>query len=100
MIHEDSQGQETSKWWPYLQILPREFDTLIYWSPAELSELEGSAVLDKIGKDSADSTFAKILLPIVQHNPELFGRYADDFRGPDARAFLLKLAHRMATLIM
>jgi len=99
MIHEDGQGQD-SKWWPYLQVLPNNFDTLIYWSPSELAELEGSAVLDKIGKDAADASFIKILLPIVQQNPDLFGRFSTEFDGPNAPNVLLELAHRMATLIM
>jgi len=99
MIYEDGQGQQ-SEWWPHLQILPTQFDTLIYWSPFELAELEGSAVLDKIGKDGADSSFKKILLPIVQQNSELFGCHGQAFHGPDAEATLLELAHRMATLIM
>ena len=99
MIHEISRGED-SKWFPYLQILPSDFDTLIYWSPPELAELEGSAVLDKIGKKEADAAFTKILLPIVQQDPGLFGCFARDFSGPKAKTILLELAHRMATLIM
>lgn len=99
MVYEDGQGQQ-SKWWPYLQLLPTQFNTLIYWSPSELAELEGSAVLNKIGKDGADSSFKKILLPIVQQNPELFGHHSQAFHGPNAETILLDLAHRMATLIM
>ncbi|KAF6223485.1 hypothetical protein HO133_000328 [Letharia lupina] len=49
MIYEDGLGKE-SKWWNYLQLLPTNFDTLIYWSLSELAELEGSAVLNKIKK--------------------------------------------------
>lgn len=99
MVYEDGQGQQ-SKWWHYLQLLPTQFSTLIYWSPSELAELEGSAVLDKIGKDGADSSFKKILLPIVQLNPELFGHHRQAFQGPNSETLLLDLAHRMATLIM
>ena len=99
MIYED--GLETkSKWWPYLNILPREFDTLIYWSPEELAELQGSAVLDKIGKKYADMSFKKSLLPAVIRDAGLFGRHAQAFAGPDAEIALLELAHRMATVIM
>lgn len=99
MIYEDGQTQ-SSKWWPYLQLLPTHFDTLIYWSPSELAELEGSAVLNKIGKDGADESFRKILLPIVQQNLDLFGRHSRPFQAPNAEDSLLALAHRMATLIM
>ena len=99
MIYEDGLGEE-SRWWPYLQVLPKEFDTLIYWSPSELAELQGSAVLTKIGKDEADASFKKILLPIVREEPDIFGRYSEDFGGNNAEDTLLSLAHRMATLIM
>ena len=99
MIYEDGLATK-SKWWPYLNILPREFDTLIYWSPEELAELQGSAVLDKIGKKDADMSFKKSLLPTVIRDAELFGQHAQAFAGPDAEIALLELAHRMATVIM
>lgn len=99
MIHEDGLGKD-SPWWDYLQLLPTEFNTLIYWSSSELAELEGSAVLNKIEKDDADASFKKLLLPIVQQHPEVFGRHAQEFRGSNASTVLLDLAHRMATLIM
>lgn len=96
MIYEDGQGQE-SAWSSYLQILPTKFDTLIYWSPAEIAELEGSAVLNKIGKNDAENSFSKTLLPIVQQYSDIFGRYAQAFSGVDAEVVLLALAHRMAS---
>lgn len=99
MIYEHGLGTK-SNWWPYLSILPKGFDTLIYWSPEELAELQGSAVLDKIGKDDADVSFKKCLLPVVRNNAELFGHHANAFSGPDAEIALLELAHRMATIIM
>lgn len=99
MIYEDGLGQQ-SRWWPYLQLLPTHFDTLIYWSPSELRELEGSAVLDKVGKDGADTSFKKILLPIIQRHPDIFGHYSQVFNSHNAETTLLQVAHRMATLIM
>ena len=99
MIHEDGQGVE-SNWWAYLKVLPRRFDTLIYWSSSELAELQGSAVLDKIGKEAAEHSFVKILLPIVQKHCKLFGAHAAAFQGNSASRTLIDLAHRMATLIM
>ena len=99
MIYEDGQGKD-SAWWQYLAILPSEFDTLIYWSPSELSELQGSAVLDKIGKDDADSSFKKLLLPILQEHSQLFGHHAQTFGSLNAVPAVLEIAHRMATLIM
>ena len=29
-----------SIWYPYIQSLPRDFDTLVHWSNAELAELQ------------------------------------------------------------
>lgn len=99
MIYEVGRGED-SKWWPYLQLLPTEFDTLIYWTPAELAELQGSLVIDKIGKDDANRLFIESLLPVVQDHAHLFGIFASVFKDVSAKGALLELAHRMATLIM
>ena len=99
LIYEDGLGS-ASKWWPYLSILPSDFDTLIYWSTSELQELQGSCVLNKIGRQDADKAFSTCLLPIVQQHSELFGQHAEAFAGAEAEKTLLQLAHRMATLIM
>lgn len=32
---------ETSFWWPYLRVLPREFDTPLYFDPDDLLWLQG-----------------------------------------------------------
>ena len=99
MVYESGKGQ-ASKWWPYWRILPHEFDTLIYWSPTELRELQGSAVVSKIGKDAADEAFVASLLPLVVKHADLFGEYATDLKGPAAKDFFVPLAHRMASLVM
>jgi N-lysine methyltransferase SETD6 len=99
MIYESGKGN-SSEWYPYLDILPREFDTLVYWSDSELRELQGSAVLQKIGKASADLVFTESLLELARKNPQLFGEYAPRLASADARVFLLETAHRMATLVM
>lgn len=64
VICEVGLGKE-SAWWKYLQILPTNFDTLIYWSSSELAELEGSAVLNKAKRDDADGSLKKSLLQII-----------------------------------
>ena len=99
MIYESGQG-DRSRWWPYWNVLPEKFDTLIYWSPSELAELQGSAVLHKIGLDAANQTFIDSLFPIVHKHPKGFGEYAPLFEGFDAKAHLLRIAHRMASLVM
>ena len=57
-------------------------------------------MLNKIRKDDAEESFKRSLLPIVQQQPELFGRHAEGFGGSDPCTVLLNLAHRMASLIM
>ena len=99
MIYEAG-GKEQSTWWPYLNVLPEDFDTLMYWSSSELAELQGSAVVRKICKNEADASFIEQLLPIVKSQPALFGDYGALLAGSDAEAHFLKIAHRMATLIM
>ena len=99
MVYEDSQ-RETSKWWQYLNILPKDFDTLMYWSPAEIAELQACSVTQKIGKDDADTAFTQYLLPVVKDHAGLFGDYTSAFQGPNAKEALLSIAHRMGTLIM
>ena len=99
LIYEYGQGEKSS-WRPYLDILPTQFDTLAFWTPYELAELQGSAVLSKIGRHEADRTFSTQLLPIVKAHSDVFGEYASAFRGPDAESVLLGLAHQMATRIM
>ena len=99
LIYEYGQG-ERSSWRPYLDILPTQFDTLAFWTPQELAELQGSAVMKKIGRDEADRTFSTQLLPIVKAHSDAFGEYASAFKGPDSQSVLLSLAHQMATLIM
>lgn len=99
MIYEAGQ-EERSKWWPYLQILPEEFDTLVFWSSSELAELQGSLVVDKIGKDNANRSFMDSLLPLVKDYSRLFGKFASVFDSLNAEDALLEVAHRMATLIM
>ena len=99
MIYEAGRGVD-SKWGPYLQILPSEFDTLMYWSSVELAELQGSSVVDKIGKDDANQSFLDCLLPVARNYADIFGSFTAAFKGPNADAALLEIAHRMATLIM
>ena len=57
-------------------------------------------MLNKVKKDDAHESFEKFLLPLVQQQPEIFGRHAQEFGGSNASTVLLNLAHRMASLIM
>nr|OQO15547.1 hypothetical protein B0A51_17414 [Rachicladosporium sp. CCFEE 5018] len=93
MVYEHQQGGG-SKWQPYLDILPEEFDTLMFWDEDMLQFLRGSAVLSKIGKESADESFTTHLLPIIRANAIAF----KDIDVSDSE--LLALCHRMASTIM
>jgi SET domain-containing protein 6 len=86
-----------SKWRPYFSVLPTrgEFDTLIYWDSAELAELEASAVVHKIGKESADKTFREKIWPIVRQDPQLFG-----FAPEVEECAVVEAAHWVGSIIM
>lgn len=93
MVHEYLKGTESS-WYPYFNLLPETFDSLMFWSDEELQLLKGSAVVDKIGKESADSTFTEQLIPLIAQHANIFqtaGRSNDE---------LLSLCHRMGSTIM
>jgi SET domain-containing protein 6 len=93
MLFEYQQAQN-SKWAPYFDVLPTDFDTLMFWSEAELKDLQGSAVVNKIGKASADATFEEQILPIVYRNVQAFN--AQSLSNDQ----LLALCHRMGSTIM
>jgi len=93
MLYEHQQAQN-SKWAPYFDVLPTDFDTLMFWSETELKALQGSAVLNKIGKASADATFEEQILPLVYQNVAAFN--AQNLSNEQ----LLALCHRMGSTIM
>jgi SET domain-containing protein 6 len=101
MIYEYLQG-EASRWYPYFQALPTSFDTLMFWSASELSELQASAVIDKIGKRGAEESIRDAIMPIIRANPSLFPPNSDipSYDGPQGEESLLNLTHRMGSLIM
>jgi SET domain-containing protein 6 len=101
MIYEYLQGDQ-SRWAPYFRVLPTRFDTLMFWSPAELAELQASAIVDKIGKQGADESILGAIAPIVRANPSLFPPVngLPSYEGDAGTATLLELAHVMGSLIM
>ena len=97
IIYEYLRG-DASPWYPYLQLLPTIFDTLMFWTPEELLELQGSAVVDKVGKELAEDTWSKTIIPIMLNNKELFP--ASGGNAPIRQRQLLKLAHMAGSMIM
>jgi N-lysine methyltransferase SETD6 len=93
MVYEYQQGAD-SAWKAYFDLLPSTFDTLMYWSEEQLKWLEGSAVINKIGKSGADLAFKETVLPVLrQHAQTLKIESASDEQ-------LLALCHRMGSIIL
>ncbi|KAL1992902.1 hypothetical protein VTN49DRAFT_3658 [Thermomyces lanuginosus] len=102
MIHEFLQGDK-SPWAPYFSVLPSTFDTLMFWSESELSELQASAILNQIGKADAEKSIVDMVVPIVHVHPEFFpptNAGVSSFEGENGVKKLIELAHRMGSLIM
>ncbi|KAG5997748.1 hypothetical protein E4U54_002319 [Claviceps lovelessii] len=94
MMYEYLLGDQ-SRWKPYMDILPDTFDTPMFWSDEELSQLQASATLNKIGKASAEDMFRTRLLPAIRSNAAVF-RSSAEWSDAD----LIQLAHRMGSTIM
>lgn len=101
LIYEYLQG-EGSQWATYFRVLPTDFDTLMFWTEEELRELQGSAVVGKVGKADADQTLIQNVLPLILKHPHLFPPIhgLSSFDSPEGKNILLSLAHRMGSLIM
>lgn len=101
MIYEYLVGEQ-SIWAPYFRVLPQQFDTLMFWSPAELQELQGSAIVEKIGKQGADESILEMIVPIVRANPSLFPPIhgLPSYDGDAGAEAVLRLSHIMGSLIL
>ncbi|KAM0750388.1 SET domain-containing protein [Meredithblackwellia eburnea MCA 4105] len=71
MMYERRRGTlDTFKdlnWKPYFDLLPppNSFNSLMYWNQAELEELEGTTIVNKIGKDEAEESWREQVWPLV-----------------------------------
>ncbi|KAF1850837.1 SET domain-containing protein [Cucurbitaria berberidis CBS 394.84] len=102
MLYENLNGS-SSNWSSYFSVLPSEFNTLMFWTKDELAELQASAVVDKIGKESADEMFLEQLVPVIIEISEVF--FAGDTRAKQKAEEMrspanLELMHKMGSLIM
>ncbi|KAI1263536.1 SET domain-containing protein [Xylariaceae sp. FL1019] len=96
MIYEYLQGDH-SRWKPYFDVLPGDFETLIWWGDKDLEQLQASSIVSKIGKDEADSMFRVKVLPVIEQNSAIF------YPGGSQKLTeteLIHLAHRMGSIIM
>ena len=97
LIHERMQGK-ASRWSNYLRLLPRSFDTLMFWNEAELAQLQASAVVDKIGKMEAEETWKDTIIPLMHQHPHAFPL---DIENVHVRTeILVAAAHEAGSLIM
>lgn len=96
MIYEHLRG-DASRWKPYLDVLPSEFDTPMFWTDAELSELQASALVSKVGRHEADEMIRTKIVPVIRAHEDVFFP-AGTSKMDDAQ--LLALAHRMGSAIM
>ncbi|GBE80467.1 SET domain-containing protein [Sparassis crispa] len=71
MMWEESQGSQ-SKWSGYMSSLPTAFDTPMFWNDGDLQELQGTAVVDKIGRDEAERDYHEKLIPAIKSRADLF----------------------------
>ena len=65
MMWEWLRGSE-SPWAPYINILPQESDALIFWDEAEVKELEGCPVVNKINKEREEMKLLKRVIPLTR----------------------------------
>ncbi|KAF2446438.1 SET domain-containing protein RMS1 [Karstenula rhodostoma CBS 690.94] len=96
-------NNDASNWAPYFRVLPDQFNTLMFWSEDELAELQSSAVVHKIGRQSADENFKTELIPVIKEFSQLI--FAGDERAQERAAEMedeagMLLMHKMGSLIM
>lgn len=101
MVYEYLQG-EKSRWAPYFRVLPSRFDTLMFWSPAELQELQASTIVEKIGRSNAEESIRDSIAPILAKRPDLFPPPPGlaSWEGDAGDAALIQVGHVMGSLIM
>lgn len=81
-------------WTPYFSLLPTasQFHTPMFWSQDELKLLQGSAVVDRIGKSQADAAYNDHVKPVVD-------KYIKSHPNLDIPN-TLESFHRMGSIIM
>jgi SET domain-containing protein 6 len=65
-----------SEWSPFIGVLPQPgemTETPLFWNDDELRELEGTDVLEQLGRAEIRETFDRHVVPLVLHNPKAFG---------------------------
>lgn len=102
LIHEHLLGA-ASRWAPYLAILPQgpaDFNTPMFWTDAELAELQASPVVSKVGRDEAEAMIRTKILPVIHAHADAFYPTASGGAAPLTDDELIQLAFRMGSVIM
>jgi N-lysine methyltransferase SETD6 len=89
---------ESSPWHPYFRVLPTSFHTLMFWNDADLAYLQASAVVDKIGKASAEESWKETIVPFMLEHPNQFPVEGETEAAKTSE--LIRLAHFAGSLIM
>ncbi|KIS68534.1 uncharacterized protein UMAG_03621 [Mycosarcoma maydis] len=63
-------GEQT--WGPYLDILPTEFSTPMFWQEKDLYHLSGTSIADKIARDEAEADYHNKAAPFIRSLPSIF----------------------------
>jgi [ribulose-bisphosphate carboxylase]-lysine N-methyltransferase len=74
-----TQQQECS-WIRHVDVMPKEFNSTLYWSEQELLHLQPCTVyhLTKMMKKQIQNDFESLYLPLIQQHPHLFGNLTID----------------------
>ncbi|KAF9481573.1 SET domain-containing protein [Pholiota conissans] len=73
MMWEAALGAQ-SKWGPYFDIMPSTFDTPMFWNDIDLAELQGTSVVEKLGREQANKDYNEKVIPAMQSRPDLFNQ--------------------------
>jgi SET domain-containing protein 6 len=59
-------------WGFYFSILPKNFDTPMFWNDEDLEELRGTGIPSKIGKDEATKDYLEKVRPYIRERAHIF----------------------------
>ncbi len=93
-------GEQT--WGAYFDIMPTDFSTPMFWSPADLQHLAGTSIADKIARDEAEADYHSKALPYIRSLPQVFldGTGAENHEAELNRWYSLDTYHIMGSRIL
>ncbi|KAF9050042.1 hypothetical protein BJ165DRAFT_1455980 [Panaeolus papilionaceus] len=71
MLWESARGP-ASKWGTYFVSMPSKFDVPILWEQKDLVQLQGTSVVEKLGKEQAEADYREKILKTIHAFPHLF----------------------------